>query len=308
MYDVNELSSADVYAEYEEHITILQELYKRYEALCKEKKLLDRIFLPKLYMFNEDYSRLHSYISIHLEGHLTNFEFELLSKAVKFCEIELHFSTTVFNSKMQSRFLELGIELKVGHEYVISLNRLEVLSQTPLSKTKNISCESFSESLLQIAFVKQKVFEFIEKGYEAQNIAVILPDEKAASLLKSFDDKGNFNFAMGETYVNSGIYTKLNATIKAIEQDSKENEARVERVGDELYMKFYSIFYKKSDEVDFMLFLKELNELFSNKTELKIFEEELYSFARVLPFMKKMNGKFSYESFYAAVYRKRLME
>jgi len=291
LYDVDELSTADIYAEYEEHITILQELYKRYEALCIQRKLLDKIFLPKLYIFNEEYASLHSHISIHLEGHLTNFEFELLSKAVKFCEIELLFSATAFNTKMQSRFLELGIELEQGFEYKISLNRLEILSKTPLNITNNISCESFSESLLQIAFVKQKVFEFIEKGYEAQNIAVILPDEKSASLLKSFDEKGNFNFAMGESYVNSGIYTKLNATIKAIEQDSKENEARVERVGDELYMKFYSIFYKKSAEVDFMLFLKEVGELFKNKIELKVFAEEVYSFARVLPFMKEMSVK-----------------
>jgi len=40
LYDINLLTHADVYAEYEEHISILQELYKRYEKLCDNKKLL----------------------------------------------------------------------------------------------------------------------------------------------------------------------------------------------------------------------------------------------------------------------------
>ena len=33
MYDINTLDTSDIYGEYEEHITILQELYKRYENL-----------------------------------------------------------------------------------------------------------------------------------------------------------------------------------------------------------------------------------------------------------------------------------
>ena len=291
LYDIHKLNVADTYAEYEEHITILQELYKRYEKLCRERKLLDKIFLPKLYAFNEAYAAAHDRVSIYLEGHLTNFEFELLSKAQSFCEIELIFSATAFNTKMQSRFLDLGLALEEGFEYAISLNKLTLQSKTAIKKNRNISCESFTESLLQISFIKQKLYEFIAKGYKAENIAVILPDEKVATLLQSFDEKGNFNFAMGKPFVNSEIYTKLNATLKAIEQDSKENEARVERVGDELYIKFYSLYYKKSAEVDFVLFLEDLVALFSSKIECKILSEEIYKFAKVLPFMKEMSIK-----------------
>lgn len=291
LYDVDNLSGADIYAEYEEHITILQELYKRYEALCMRRKLLDKIFLPKLYAFNENYAASHEIVKIYLEGHLTNFEYELLTLAKEFTQIEIIFSATAFNTKMQSRFLDLGLELEKGFEYTILLNEFSIINKTPIEKNKNITCESFSESLLQMAFVKQKVYEFIAKGHLAQNIAVILPNEQAATLLQSFDQRGNFNFAMGKSFVQSEIYTKLNATIKAIEQDSKENEARVERVGDELYMKFYSIYYKKSAELDFIAFLEELAERFNSKSELKIFKQEVYSFKRVLPFMQDMSIK-----------------
>jgi len=291
LYDINNLDLSDIYAEYEEHISILQELYKRYEDLCSERKILDRIFLPKLYSFNEEYAKSHKNILLHLDGHLTNFEFELLEKCIEFSNVDILFNTTAFNVKMQSRFAELGIELEKGFEYKISLNDKEIISKTKASKDTKISCESFSESLLQVAFVKKKIYDFIQSGYKAENIAVVLPDEKMAELLKSFDDKNNFNFAMGEPFAKSKIYTKLNATAKAIEQDSRENDARIDRVGDELYSSLISMYFKKSSEVNFIEFLQNSKEIFSSKSELKIYQEEIHSFKNILPFMKEMSVK-----------------
>ena len=83
------------------------------------------------------------------------------------------------------------------YEYKISLNENSVISKEKISANKNINCQSFSEDVLQIAFVKQKVYEFINKGYKAQDIAIVVPDEKFASMLMSFDNMRNFNFAMG---------------------------------------------------------------------------------------------------------------
>jgi len=291
MYDIAKLDTADLYAEYEEHIAILQELYKRYELLCAEQKLLDPIFLPKYYTFNREYALLHKEVVVYVEGHLTNFEFELLEQLKEYCSVDIVLSTTTFNTKVQSRFIDLGVKIDDGFEYVISLNSLDIKSKNKILKNKNISCQSMSESLLQIAFIKQKVYEFIQKQYKAQNIAVILPDENKAELLKSFDDKHNFNFAMGISYAQSDIYKKLNATIKAIEEDSKESEARIERLGDELYLKLYSIYYKKSAECSFIVFLQDIEEIISNRIEKRIFHEEIYSFERLLPFMKEMSIK-----------------
>ena len=60
LYDIRELKNYDVYGDFFEHISILEELYERYEKLCYEKKLLDNIFLPKLYKFNDSYAKSHS--------------------------------------------------------------------------------------------------------------------------------------------------------------------------------------------------------------------------------------------------------
>ncbi|MDF1882932.1 PD-(D/E)XK nuclease family protein [Sulfurimonas sp. SAG-AH-194-C21] len=291
LYDINELASADLYAEYEEHITILIELYKRYEKLCNERKYLDRIFLPKLYEFNEAYAKNHQDTRVKIAGHLTNFEFELLETYTNFAELQIEFTTSAFNTKMQTRFLDLGIELEAGYEYLISLNDKKVLEKNKVIKNENVECESFSEALLQVSFVKKKIYEFVQKGYKAENIAVILPDESRTSMLKIFDEKCNFNFAMGEPFVASDIYIKLNASIKRLDLDSQENYARLNRVGDELYEKLRSIYKSSLKEIDFIAFLSEICEFIHDKKELKIFNEELYSFEKIISFMQEMNIK-----------------
>ncbi|MBL1243137.1 MAG: PD-(D/E)XK nuclease family protein [Sulfurimonas sp.] len=291
LYDINELASADLYAEYEEHITILIELYKRYELLCNERKYLDRIFLPKLYEFNVEYAKKNEDVTLKLAGHLTNFELELLQKYTDYANVQIDFTTSAFNHKMQSRFLELGFDLEAGYEYLLSLNEKTILSQTKVKKNENVSCESFTEALLQIAFVKKKIYEFVQKGYKPENIVVILPDESRAPMLKIFDEKCNFNFAMGEAFISSSIYIRLNASIKRLDLDSQENSARLDRVGNELYTKLSSIYYKSLSEVDFIAFLSELGEFISDKKELKIYNEELYSFEKIISFMKDMNIK-----------------
>ncbi|MEA1983212.1 MAG: PD-(D/E)XK nuclease family protein [Campylobacterota bacterium] len=290
-YEISLLSDVDIYGEFQEHISILIELYSRYENLCNERKYLDKIFIPKLYTFNELYAKSHKEISLKIDGHLTNFEFELLLKCSEYSALELIFLTSRFNVKMQKKFEDLGIALEVGYEYRISLNTKSILEKKETLKNKNISCESFSESLLQVAFVKAKIHEFIKKGYSAQNIAVVLPNESTAELLKSFDEKSNLNLAMGEPFSKSRLYTKLQATTKAIDQDSCENEARVDRVGDELYLKLYSIYYKESSETDFIGFLESIKEEFSNKQEIKIYEEEIHKFSKLLHFIKEMSVK-----------------
>jgi len=290
-YDINLLSSADIYAEYEEHISILIELRKQYEKLCKERKYLDPIFLPELYTFNESYASSHTEVSIKIDGYLTNFELELLEKCCLFTKIRLIFTTSKFNTKMQAKFTSLGIELQSDYVYQISLNDKKVIDENVVSKNRKVTCESFSESLLQVAFVKQKIYEFIKKGYEPQNIAVIVPNEKMATLLKSFDTKANLNLAMGESFMQSQLYIKLQATIKAIDLDSKENYARVQRVGDELYVLLLDAYRKLGKDIDFIAFLEQIKEFFKLKQELKIFEEELYSFKKLLPFMNEMNLK-----------------
>jgi len=289
LYAIEALESADRYAEYEEHISILKELYYRYEKLCKERKVFDRIFLPKLYRFNISYAKRHTRVVIKVDGHLTKFELQLLEQACEYMQLELLFTTTPYNKKMQSLLSDFS--LQEGYAYRLSFNDKRILSQEKMSTHHNISSESLSESLLQVAFVKKKVYDFVQKGYKPENIAVILPDESFAPLLRSFDTKGNYNFAMGEPFVNSQLYSTLSASIKAIEQKSQENYHRVQRVGDTVYMKLLSIYSKSLQAFDFLAFLEELSGEFSNKREVKIFLEEVHKFKYILPSLQDLSLK-----------------
>lgn len=289
LYDIEALAVADRYAEYEEHISILTELYHRYEALCLERKVLDKIFVPKLYTFNEVYALSHKKVQINIDGHLTKFELHLLNQATKFCQIELFFTTTAYNKKMQNVFEDFNLE--EGFIYKLSLNDKSILSQEKINNNAIISCESFSESLLQVAFIKIKVYEFIKKGYKPENIALVLPDESLAQTLRSFDEKANFNFAMGEPFVSSQLYNTLNASIKAIDQKSEENYHRVQRVGDSVYLSLLGIYGKPLEKVDFIAFLESLTEYFKIKRELKIFRDEIHKFKNILGSLGEMSIK-----------------
>ena len=291
LYDINNLSGADIYGEYEEHISILIELHKQYKKLCNDRKYLDPIFLPELYLFNSNYASSHTEVSIKVDGYLTNFELKLLLKSCEYTKITLIFRTSKFNIKMQSKLSDLGLELENDYEYEIFLNNKVIVNSSKIIQNCNITCESFGESLLQIAFVKQKIYEFIQKGCEPEKIAVIVPNEAIAPLLKSFDVKANLNLAMGESFTQSRMYVKLQATIKAIDLDSKENYSRVQRVGDELHVVLLDAYRKLGKDIDFILFLEQIKEFFEYKPELKIYEEEVFSFKKLLPFMQEMSVK-----------------
>lgn len=291
LYDISNLANNDIYAEYEEHIEILQELYKRYEKLCLEANILDKIFLPKIYEFNESYAASHKKIQLSINGHLTNFEFELLAKTTMFCEVNIVFKTSRFNSKMQDKFLTLGIELEDGYEYLISLNNSNIIYKRKIDTNKNISCVSFSEPLLQVAYAKQKIYEFIKKGYKSENIAVILPDENLSEAIRLFDKNNNFNFAMGEPYNQTTLYKKLDATCKYLEQNSKENEARLARVGDEFFEILKPIYFKNLEELDTSELFNNFKENIEDKKIIKIYDEELYKFNKILPHLQDMTLK-----------------
>lgn len=291
LYDITKLRDADLYAEYEEHITILEELYRRYELLCDEQKVLDKIFLPKLYKFNSAYLKDKESITIHLDGYLTNFEVMLLKQVASVLELKIKFFATPFNTKMQEQFGEFGVDLEIGYEYLLNLSNQEIISQTKIEKIDAISCESFSEDILQIAFIQKRVYDFLQKGYEPEKIAVILPNESKAELLKSFDRKSNFNFAMGTSFRGSKIYTLLDANIKALEQDSQENMHRSKRFGKELSDIIIEMYGARDNFKALEECFYKLREFITDKTELKIYDKELYSFLKVLPFMKNMGSK-----------------
>lgn len=68
---INELRLADTYAEFDEHLDILELLLTRYTKLLKSKNLYDKIILKEIYEVNEDFLQSSSGFLLHLDGLLT---------------------------------------------------------------------------------------------------------------------------------------------------------------------------------------------------------------------------------------------
>ena len=288
---LDEILVKDFYGEYEEHIQILKELYKRYKEVCLENNMVDKIFLPEVYSLNLGYIKRIKDIEFYLDGMLSRFELEILQKLCKYINITIIFETTKFNIKMRKRFEEIGINFDDYAKYHISLNKKEILSKTKPKKFTKIYFNSVSEKLLQIGYVKHKISYFIQKGYKPNKIAVVLPDEKTKEFLELFDNKNNFNFAMGKDYSSTQLYKKIDAIVKMCENSIKENEAYMQRIGEKYYLDIYTNYKKNLKEINVIEILSKFCEDEIDTQAIEIYKNELYKFEKILPYLQELNLK-----------------
>ncbi len=285
------IEQADVYAEYEEHLLVLKELLHRYEALCVERNLCDKIFLPKYYKLRSSYIKSCGAIEVEVSGMLTNFELSLLQEASLLVPVELLFEATPYNKKMQQKLRNLGIALKREGIYRIDLREKKILSFEKRDRNTPIYAYEVSSRVLQVALVKQKVYEFVQKGIDPQKIAVILPDENFKEYFELFDTKRNFNFAMGRGLDRFKAYQKLHATLEALDELSVENETRLDRVGDELYASLFGSYKKKVAQIDLESILNEVLRYAGDAQEEQLLLEQIYLFCKLLPHMQDLTLK-----------------
>jgi len=291
LVDIESLSMADTYGDYEEHIEILRELYFRYEKLCKEKKVLDPIFLAKNYTLNHDYIASQEEILLVVEGYLTNFELKVLQECAQIVPLRLRFYANEFNLKMQEKLKHLGIEVVSDKNQIINLSTKSVEGSSVVRSKALVTCESFSQRVLQVAFVKQKVKEFIDKGIKPEKIVVVLPNENFAQHLKRFDQKGNFNFAMGESLNASVFIQSIEAVTQYLDNKTVQNRSRLNRVGVELSESMQGKYKSEIREVDFKRLLEPFMQLERNKAVLQIIKEELFYFEKLLSVLHKSSFK-----------------
>ena len=136
----------------------------------------------------------------------------------------------------------------------------------------------FSLRSLQCAFVFEKISTFIKKGIKPENIAVILPDEEFADILRLHDKYNMLNFAMGEKIARTLFYrvlSKINESIKEnafVDFNAVKNE-----ISNEYSLFFLQIGLKESlyerikinfeQVVEFSEFSEIINEILSLKNE-----------------------------------------
>ncbi|MBD3800308.1 MAG: PD-(D/E)XK nuclease family protein [Campylobacterales bacterium] len=282
LVDIDALDTADTYGDFAEHIAILKLLRERYRALCFERRILDRIFVPELYRLNRAWVQGQGAMEVVAEGYLTNFELKVLREIAALIPLTLRFDATPYNGKMQQKLAALGAKTEAGFQYVIALDTLHIEETLPLPNDARIQATPLSERILQSAFIKQKVFEMIGEGIPPERIAVVLPDEGFVPLLRGFDAEGSFNFAMGEGLQESLFVRRCEALMAYAEHPGVENTMRIERLFGEGYRAVSGVYADGCDNARFTEVTEALLEGEFDAVATVVREERFY-FERLIP-------------------------
>lgn len=202
---LNELSSKDIYLDYEKHLEVLEMIYKCYIKKLEELGFYDKIMQEKLAILKEFFEHFSS-IEWHLDGFMSVFERQCLLEVAELVPITLHLSCDQYNQK----FLEfLNLKLETDCDYSIDFKTQKILSQTPKHQKIEPKLYANSSYLKQSALVLQTIEEYLQKDNDPNKMAIITPNADFLPFLKLLDKNNNLNFAMGLGAKNSPYYIEL---------------------------------------------------------------------------------------------------
>ncbi len=210
---LNELSSKDIYLDYEKHLEVLEMIYKRYIKKLEELGFYDKIMQEKPTILKEFFEHFSS-IEWHLDGFMSVFERQCLLEVAELVPITLRLSCDKYNQK----FLEfLNLKLETDCDYSIDFKTQKILSQTPKRQKIEPKLYANSSYLKQNALVLQTIEEYLQKDNDPNKMAIITPNADFLPFLKLLDKNNNLNFAMGLGAKNSPYYTDLVKILEDLE-------------------------------------------------------------------------------------------
>ncbi|GAA7805235.1 ATP-dependent deoxyribonuclease AddB [Helicobacter pylori] len=210
---LNELSSKDIYLDYEKHLEVLEMIYKCYIKKLEELGFYDKIMQEKPTILKEFFEHFSS-IEWHLDGFMSVFERQCLLEVAELVPITLHLSCDQYNQK----FLEfLNLKLETDYDYSIDFKTQKILSQTPKRQKIEPKLYANSSYLKQSALVLQTIEEYLQKDNDPNKMAIITPNADFLPFLKLLDKNNNLNFAMGLGAKNSPYYTELVKILEDLE-------------------------------------------------------------------------------------------
>ncbi|WRG55071.1 ATP-dependent deoxyribonuclease AddB [Helicobacter pylori] len=255
---LNELSSKDIYLDYEKHLEVLEMIYDRYIKKLEKLGFYDKIMQEKPTILKEFFEHFSS-IEWHLDGFMSVFERQCLLEVADLVPITLHLSCDKYNQK----FLEfLNLKLETDCDYSIDFKTQKILSQTPKRQKIEPKLYANSSYLKQGALVLQTIEEYLQKDNDPNKMAIITPNADFLPFLKLLDKNNNLNFAMGLGAKNSPYYTELvkiledlqtsdfnlsesalldleNITLPLLEQQSSKEKAPLKEVHSQIMHQYH---------------------------------------------------------------------
>lgn len=232
-----DIAFADIYASFEEHVAILCQILSNYKEQMAKKGLFDAITMPEIYTINEPFVAGFGEIVYEIDGFLSEFDFEVLSKVAALTRLKVRFVTSKFNENLLKRFRPLLSEkLELGYSYELELaaqssldNQTQLIAKSLITlgatgTNRLITARPCAQPSLEAAFIFEKISNFIKDGIAPERIAVILPDESFAPILMLYDffipKSRMLSFAMGISFTQSRFCGALNALVRACENEA----------------------------------------------------------------------------------------
>lgn len=188
---IDEIDISDTYGDYDDHLRLLSRVYEAYKGELKARNLYDMSEIPSIY---EPFLRYYEHITIFIDGILSHRDFALLKAASAHSSVEIIFEYTRFNAFIFDKILPKPLEM--GHKYRYDIASDSVKSAESLApKMPQITLYSFAMRINQAMLVIAKINEWLKNG--AESIAIVLPSEDFAPILRLFDTARNLNYAMG---------------------------------------------------------------------------------------------------------------
>ncbi|MGL2433195.1 RecB family exonuclease [Helicobacter pylori] len=255
---LNELSSKDIYLDYEKHLEVLEMIYDRYVKKLEELGFYDKIMQKKPTILKEFFEHFSS-IEWHLDGFMSVFERQCLLEVAELVPITLHLSCDKYNQK----FLEfLNLKLETDCDYSIDFKTQKILSQTFNDQKIEPKLYANSSYLKQSALILQTTEEYLQENNDPNKMAIITPNADFLPFLKLLDQNNNLNFAMGLGAKNSPYYTELvkisenletsgfdlnasplldleNITLALLEQQSSKEKAPLKEVHSQIMHQYH---------------------------------------------------------------------
>jgi len=127
---ISALNLADTYAEYDQHLNVLEHLLTAYRERLDIHHCSDPITLPGHYRLNRLYLKRFDAVEIHFEGYLSRFEQRILQETAAVVPTYLSLTLDRFSTKLAQRFGHY--DLCPGHRYYLDLTAQHVLEKHPL--------------------------------------------------------------------------------------------------------------------------------------------------------------------------------
>ncbi|MCI4399853.1 MAG: PD-(D/E)XK nuclease family protein [Campylobacteraceae bacterium] len=277
---IDDIRGKDIYAAYEDHLSVLEELFEEYSRELEAFGLYDFISVDDWHI-NSSYLQNFDEVVVESMGLFTSHELDILTKIAALIPLKLIFTIDKYNKKMVAKFASFGIEIgdTLGTA-TIDMSAKKLLSvKSRKQKDSNIVAYRLKNRAYEAPFAMSMISKLVKAGYRPENIAVILPDEGYAGILRLFDRHTNLNFAFGEPLIKTDMYAALKILLELASGEKVGTKAKIFDLED-ICTPFLSLTQQQGAEafIKAMELFLELNRWRSYKHEAakKIFARALY--------------------------------